>query len=48
MLNLTPTELERLTIFNVAEMARRRRARGVKLNYVEAMAYIADELFEGA
>ena len=48
MLNLTPTELERLTIFNVAEMARRRRARSVKLNYVEAMAYIADELLEGA
>jgi urease subunit gamma/beta len=48
MLNLTPTEMERLTIFNVAEMARRRRARGVKLNYVEAMAYITDELLEGA
>jgi urease subunit gamma/beta len=48
MLNLTPTELERLTIFNVAEMARRRQARGVKLNYVEAMAYITDELLEGA
>ena len=48
MLNLTPTELERLTIFNAAEMARRRRARGVKLNYVEAMAYITDELLEGA
>lgn len=48
MLNLTPTEIERLTIFNVAEMARRRRARGVKLNYVEAMAYITDELLEGA
>jgi urease subunit gamma/beta len=48
MLNLTPTEMERLTIFNVAEMARRRRARGVKLNYVEAMAYVTDELLEGA
>lgn len=48
MLNLTPTEMERLTIFNVAEMARRRRARGVKLNYIEAMAYITDELLEGA
>ena len=48
MLNLTPTEMERLTIFNVAEMARRRRARGVRLNYVEALAYIIDELLEGA
>jgi urease subunit gamma/beta len=48
MLNLTPTEMERLTIFTAAEMARRRKARGVKLNYVEAMAYILDEILEGA
>ncbi|MGE0822214.1 MAG: urease subunit gamma [Candidatus Binatia bacterium] len=48
MLNLTPTEMERLTIFTVAEMARRRKARGVKLNYVEALAYITDEICEGA
>lgn len=48
MLNLTPTEMERLTIFTAAELARRRRARGVRLNSVEALAYILDELLEGA
>lgn len=45
---LTPTELERLTIFNAAELARRRRARGLKLNYPEAVAFITDEILEGA
>src|SRR3981081_2713929 len=45
---LTPTELERLTIFTAAELARRRRAKGLKLNYPEAVAIIADEILEGA
>lgn len=45
---LTPTELERLTIFNAAELSRRRRARGLKLNYPEAVAIITDEILEGA
>jgi len=45
---LTPTELERLTIFNAAELARRRRARALKLNYPEAVAIITDEILEGA
>ncbi len=45
---LTPTEMERLTIFTAAELARRRRARGVKLNYPETVALISDELLEGA
>ncbi len=45
---LTPTEMERLTIFTAAELARRRKARGVKLNHPEAVAYISDELIEGA
>jgi len=45
---LVPTELERLTIFTAAELARKRRARGVKLNYPEAVALITDELLEGA
>lgn len=45
---LTPTELERLTIFNAAELSRRRRARGLKLNYPEAVAVITDEILEGA
>ncbi len=45
---LTPTEMERLTIFTAAEIARRRRARGVKLNHPEAVALICDELLERA
>ena len=45
---LTPTELERLTIFTAAELARKRRAKGLKLNYPEAVALISDEILEGA
>ena len=45
---LTPTELERLTIFTAAELARKRRGRGLKLNYPEAVALITDEILEGA
>lgn len=45
---LTPTEYERLTIFSAAELARRRRARGCRLNAPEATALIADEILEGA
>lgn len=45
---LTPTELERLTIFTAAELARKRRAKGLRLNYPEAVALISDEILEGA
>ena len=45
---LIPTELERLAIFTAAELARRRRARGLRLNHPEAVALIADEILEGA
>ena len=45
---LTPTETERLTIFTAAELARRRRARGLALNHPEAVALISDEILEGA
>lgn len=45
---LTPTEMERLTVFTAAELARRRRSRGLKLNHPEAVALIADEILEGA
>ena len=45
---LTPTELERLTIFSAAELARKRRAKGLKLNHPEAVAIISDEILEGA
>jgi len=45
---LTPTELERLTIYTAAELARKRKAKGLKLNHPEATAIIADEILEGA
>ena len=45
---LTPTELERLTIFTAAELARRRKERGLKLNHPEAVAIIVDEVMERA
>lgn len=45
---LSPTELERLTIHTAAELARKRRARGLKLNQPEAVAIITDEILEGA
>ncbi len=45
---LTPTEYERLTLYAAAELARKRRAKGLKLNYPEAVALICDELLEGA
>lgn len=45
---LTPTELERLTIYVAAELARKRKAKGLILNHPEAVAYITDEILEGA
>ncbi|MDE2240115.1 MAG: urease subunit beta [Rhodospirillales bacterium] len=47
-MNLSPTELERLTIFTAAEHARRLRARGVKLSHPEAVALLADEMLLAA
>ncbi len=47
-MKLTPKEQDRLTIFTLAEMARKRRARGIKLNYPEAVALICDEMMEEA
>jgi urease subunit gamma/beta len=45
-MRLTPTEIDRVLLFSVAEMARRRRGRGLKLNHPEAVALISDELME--
>ena len=45
---LTPREIEKLYIYQVAELARRRRDRGVKLNYSEAIALISEAILEGA
>ena len=47
-MHLTPREQEKLMIFTAAEVARRRRARGLKLNYPEAVAFITAEIMEGA
>lgn len=47
-MHLSPKEVDRLLLFLAAELARRRRARGLRLNYPEARALIADEVCEGA
>jgi urease subunit gamma len=47
-MRLTQREQEKLLIFVAADVARRRQARGVKLNYPEAIALITAELLEGA
>jgi urease subunit gamma len=47
-MHLTPREIDKLLIFVAAEVARRRRERGLKLNYPEAMALISAEILEGA
>jgi urease subunit gamma/beta len=44
MMNLTPTEMERMTIFTVAEIARRYRSQSIKLSHPETVALIADEI----
>jgi len=45
---LTPREMDKLHVFMVAELARKRKARGLKLNHPEAVALIADHILEGA
>lgn len=45
---LTPKEIDKLYIFMTAEVARKRKARGLKLNYTESVALIADHIVEGA
>ena len=47
-MRLTPHEQERLLISYAAELARRRQARGLRLNHPEAIAVITDHLMEGA
>jgi urease subunit gamma len=45
---LSPREVEKLVIYQVAELARRRRARGVRLNFPESIALITEALLEAA
>jgi urease subunit gamma len=47
-LHLTPREQEKLMIAFAADLARRRQARGLKLNYVEAVAILSAEVMEAA
>ena len=47
-MQLTPREKDKLLIAMAAEVARKRLARGVKLNYPEAIALICDAVVEGA
>ena len=47
-MELTPREKDKLLIFTAALLAERRRARGLKLNYPEAVALISAEVMEGA
>jgi urease subunit gamma len=47
-LHLTPREQEKLMIVVAADLARRRQARGLKLNYVEAVAILSAEVMEAA
>ncbi|WP_040807981.1 urease subunit gamma [Nocardia concava] len=47
-MRLSPHEQERLLLSYAAELARRRQARGLKLNHPEAIALITDHVLEGA
>jgi urease subunit gamma len=47
-MHLTPREREKLLIVTASDLARRRQARGLKLNYPEAIAIITYEIMEGA
>lgn len=47
-MELTPREKDKLLIFTAALLAERRKARGLKLNYPEAVAFISAALLEGA
>lgn len=47
-MRLNPKEQEKLMLHMAGELAKQRKARGLKLNYVEAIAYISSELLEYA
>lgn len=47
-MQLTPQEKDKLMLFTAALLAERRKDRGVKLNYPEAVAYISAAILEGA
>ena len=47
-MHLSPREVEKLLVFSAGELARKRKDRGLKLNYPEAIAFISSELQEAA
>ncbi|MEQ6890496.1 urease subunit gamma [Halomonas sp. CS7] len=47
-MELTPRDKDKLLLFSAAQLAERRRDRGLKLNYPEAVALISFEILEGA
>ena len=47
-MELTPREKDKLLVFTAALLAERRKGRGLKLNYPEAVAFISAALMEGA
>lgn len=47
-MHLTPRETEKLLLYLAGELAAKRKARGLKLNYPEAIAYISSHLQEAA
>ena len=47
-MQLTPQEKDKLLIFTAALLAQKRKDKGIKLNYPEAVAYISAEILEGA
>ena len=47
-MKLSPQEQDKLTIFTIGLLAERRKAKGLKLNYPEAVGYISAAILEGA
>lgn len=47
-MDLTPREIEKLYVYVIADLARKRRDRGLKLNYQEATALLCEAILEGA
>src|SRR6202051_4657974 len=47
-MQLTPREIDKLMIYTASELARKRQARGLKLNYPEAVAILSAEIMEAA
>jgi len=47
-MNLSPKEIDKLMVYQVADLARKRRERGTKLNLSEAQALITEAILEGA